>query len=468
MSESGDLENPHQADMTRGVRALLGDPKKAVLKLSTPMIVAMLVQSLYNIADGIWVSGLGADALAAIGLFFPVFMFIISIAVGISIGGSATISRKIGARNKELADSAANHTLIIGIGLGIILTLILFLFIDSLFSLIGTKGRPVFLAMGYARILIAGTVILLFSNVASGILRGEGDTKRAMYAMVFGSLLNIVLDPIFIYRFRLGVVGAAWATLTSISASAVVFIFWLFIKRDTYVTINLKGFRFNGRIIFEILRVGIPSSFAQFSMALAMFILNVIVVKVAGTNGIAVFTSAWRIIMLGIVPLLGIAIGVTAVTAAAYGAQDFDKLDRGYLYGIKFGFLIELGIVSAVLIFAPQIAHLFTYSRGAVHIFKELVTALRWLVIFLLVTPFGLLTSSMFQGIGRGENSLAVTILRTLIMQVFFSYLLGYYFNFGLRGVWWGIVIGNILASIISFTWGRFTIQRLRLQTAGV
>ena len=246
-----------------------------------------------------------------------------------------------------------------------------------------------------------------------------------------------------------------------------VFIFWLFIKRDTYVTINLKGFRFNGGIVFEILRVGIPSSFAQFSMALAMFILNVIVVKVAGTNGIAVFTSAWRIIMLGIVPLLGIAIGVTAVTAAAYGAQDFDKLDRGYLYGIKFGFLIELGIVSAVLIFAPQIARLFTYSRGAVHIFKELVTALRWLVIFLLATPFGLLTSSMFQGIGRGENSLAVTILRTLIMQVFFSYLLGYYFNFGLQGVWWGIVIGNIVASVISFTWGRLTIHGLKLHSSG-
>lgn len=448
--------------LTRGVETLLGDSRKAVLKLSGPMIIGMLVQSLYNIVDGIWVSGLGTDALAAIGLFFPVFMVIISLAAGIGVGGSSAISRKIGSRNKKMADSAAVHTLVIGIVIGIFLSGFMLLFLKEIFTLIGAKGKVVQLVVSYARVILGGAVLLVFTNIASGILRGEGDTKRAMYAMVLGSGLNIILDPIFIYKLKMGIVGAAWATLASVCVTSVLMIFWLFIKRDTYINIKVTPFKFNSNIVKEILRVGIPSSFAQLSMSLAMFVLNLIVVKAGGTDGIAVFTSAWRIVMIGTVPLLGVATGVTAVTGAAYGARDIAKLETGYLYAIKLGFTIELGIVALIMILAPQLSYLFTYSKGTARISGDLIEALRWLVWFLPSVPFGMLTSAMFQGIGRGENSLAVTILRTLIMQVFFSYLFGISLEFGIVGVWWGIVLGNVTAAAISFVWGRLTVEGLK------
>lgn len=448
--------------LTRGVETLLGDSRKAVLKLSGPMIIGMLVQSLYNIVDGIWVSGLGTDALAAIGLFFPVFMVIISLAAGIGVGGSSAISRKIGSRNKKMADSAAVHTLVIGIVIGILLSGFMLLFLKEIFTLIGAKGKVIQLVVSYARVILGGAVLLVFTNIASGILRGEGDTKRAMYAMVLGSGLNIILDPIFIYKLKMGIVGAAWATLASVCVTSVLMIFWLFIKRDTYINIKVTPFKFNSNIVKEILRVGIPSSFAQLSMSLAMFVLNLIVVKAGGTDGIAVFTSAWRIVMIGTVPLLGVATGVTAVTGAAYGARDIAKLETGYLYAIKLGFTIELGIVALIMILAPQLSYLFTYSKGTARISGDLTEALRWLVWFLPSVPFGMLTSAMFQGIGRGENSLAVTILRTLIMQVFFSYLFGISLEFGIVGVWWGIVLGNVTAAAISFVWGRLTVEGLK------
>lgn len=451
-------------ELTRGVKTLLGDPRKAVLKLSGPMIIGMLVQSLYNIVDGIWVAGLGSNALAAIGLFFPLFMVIISLATGIGVGGSSAISRKIGARDKKMADSAAVHTLVIGILIGILLSGVMLPFLKEIFTSMGIKGKVVQLVVSYARVLLGGAVLLVFTNIASGILRGEGDTKRAMYAMALGSGLNIILDPIFIYKLKMGVVGAAWATLTSISVTAVLMIFWLFIRKDTYVDIGFAHFRFNRRIVKEILRVGIPSSFAQLSMSLAMFVLNIIIVNAGGTDGVAVFTSTWRIMMLGIVPLLGIAIGVTSVTGAAYGAKDVDKLKIGYLYGIRFGFTIELGVVALVMLLAPQLSYLFTYSKAAAHISGDLIRALRWLVWFLPSVPFGMLTSSMFQGIGHGEKSLAVTILRTIILQVFFSYLFGISLRFGLVGVWWGIVLGNVTATTIAFAWGRLTVERLKKQ----
>lgn len=461
MAEVGNIKPQDQLPITRGVKTLLGDPKKAIIELSSPMIIAMLVQTTYNVADGIWVSGLGSDALAAIGLFFPIFMTVISLAAGISIGGSSAISRKIGAGDKEMADSAAVHTILISIGLAIFLSAALFIFIEDIFNLIGAGGQALYLALGYARILIMGTVIIVFSNIAGGILRGEGDTRRAMWAMVIGSGLNIILDPIFIYKLNLGIAGAAWATLISLLVSSTIFAFWLFVRKDTYVALKFVAFKFRQRITFEILRVGIPSSFALFSMALAMFILNIIVVKAGGTDGIAVFTSAWRIVMIGIVPLLGIAMGVTAVTGAAYGARDIEKLKAAYLYGVKIGFLVELAIVTLVVILAPQIARLFTYSKESAHISNDLIHALRWLVLALFTTPFGMVTSSMFRGIGRGENSLAVTILRTIVMQILFSYLFGITFGFGLVGIWWGIVLGNVTAGMIAFIWGQWTIGKL-------
>lgn len=448
--------------ITSGVKTLLGDPKKAVLKLSGPIIIGMLVQSLYNIADGIWVAGLGSDALAAIGLFYPIFMVIISLAVGIGVGGSSAISRKIGAKNKNMADSAAVHTLIIGLATGIILTIFMFPFLKEIFLSTGARGKVIQMVLGYGHILVGGAVILVFTNIATGILRGEGDTKRAMYAMVLGSGLNIILDPIFIYTFKMGIVGAAWATLVSICVTAVLLIFWLFVKKDTYVEIKVLQFKFNWSITKEILRVGVPSSFAQLSMSIAMFILNYIIVKVSGTDGIAVFTSAWRIMMFGVIPLLGIAMGVTAVTGATYGARDIEKLDTAYLYAIKLGFLMEILVSVLILIFAHPLAFLFTYSKSAAHISGYLVTAFRILAWFLPTVPLGMLTSSMFQGIGRGENSLAVTIFRTIIMQVFFAYFFGITLKLGLVGVWWGIVVGNVIASIVAFVWGKFTIKELK------
>jgi len=197
-------------------------------------------------------------------------------------------------------------------------------------------------------------------------------------------------------------------------------------------------------------------------MSLTMFLLNIIIVKAAGTDGIAVFTSAWRIITLGTMPLIGIAMGVTAVTGAAYGARNIDKLKLGYLFGIKFGFILELGIVTLIIVLTPQLSYLFTYSKGAAHISVDLIKAFHWLVWFLPSVPFGMLTSAMFRGIGQGEKSLAVTILRTIIMQVFLSYFFGIFLGLGIIGVWCGIILGNVSGAAVAFIWGRFTVKGLK------
>jgi len=444
--------------VTQGVKNLLGDPKKAILKLSVPMMIGMFVQAIYNIADGVWVAGLGADQLAAVGLFFPFFFIIIALGAGIGIGGSSAISRRIGERNKKDADNTAIHTILIGIIIGLVTSLPLLPFLENIFISFSGNRKVGIMAADYARVLFGGAVIIIFSNVANAILRGEGDAKRAMYALVLGSGLNIVLDPIYIYTLNMGVVGAAWATLTSLTVSSALFLYWLFVKRDTYVDITLKNFQFNKKILKEILGVGIPASAAQLSMSISMVSLNIIVIWAGGTDGVAVFTSGWRIVMLGAIPLMGMAAAATSVTGAAFGAKDKEKLNTAYLYVIKIGILIELGIAILVALFAPRVAYIFTYSEGATRILNDLINFLRWSALIYPTIPLGMLTSAMFQGIGKGKRALVVTILRTIILQAPVAYLLGILLGFGLTGVWLGIVIGNIIAASVAFMWGKITI----------
>ncbi|ASJ07294.1 MATE family efflux transporter [Thermococcus pacificus] len=448
--------------VTKGVQILRGDPKKAIIKLSIPMMIGMSVQTVYNLADGIWVSGLGPEALAAVGLFFPVFMGIIALSSGLGIGASSAIARRIGAKDKKGADNAAIHSLILALILGILLTVTMLPIIGQILTAMGAKGRAVELAIEYSRVLLIGAVVMVFNNVGNGILRGEGDANRAMYAMVLGSGLNIVLDPVFIYTLGFGVVGAAYATLLSMIVTSLFIAYWLFIKRDTYVDITLRDFSPSKEVLKDILRVGIPSSLAQLTMSIAMFFLNRIAIMAGGENGVAVFTSAWRVTMLGIVPILGMASATTAVTGAAYGERNIQKLETAYLYAIKLAFMIELGVVAFIMVFAPQISYLFTYSESALVIKEGLIEALRTLPIFLVLTPFGMMTSAMFQGIGEGEKSLVLTIFRTVVMQVGFAYLFANYTGFGLIGVWMGIVLGNMVAAVVGFTWGRLRVKQLK------
>lgn len=449
-------------NITKGVKDLLGEPKKAILKLSTPMMIAMLVHAFYNIADGFWVAGLGADALASVGLFFPFFFIIIALGMGIGVGGSSAISRRIGAGEKKEADNTAEHTLILGFLISVIISLCGFPFLDEIMRAFSGENKTVALmAISYARIFFIGTPILIFSNIAGSILRGEGDAKRAMYGILIGSILNIILDPIFIYYFGLGVSGAAIASVFSMGISSLLYIYWMFSKKDTYLDISIRNFKYNRRILSEILSVGVPSMLAQLSMSISMIILNKIVVLVGNTDGVAVFTSGWRIVMVATTPIMGLATGVIAVTGAAYGAKNKEKLKTAYLYSVRFGVLLELFIALLVFFFTKEISYIFTYSKEAARISADLIRLLRISTLFYLVVPPGILTSAMFRGIDKGMNSLIVTLIRTFIFQIPLAYILGTYLGWGLTGVWWGIVGGNVIATIFTFTWGFRTVNRI-------
>ena len=312
-------------EQTEGVKTLLGDPKKALIKLSIPMIIAMSVHTIYNLVDALWVSGLGADALAAVGFVYPLFFMALALATGLGVGAGSALSRMIGANNKQGADMVTAHAFILMIITVIIFTVPLFLLSEQIFAILGAGQVVGPLATIYGQIIFAGSVFLFLNYIINAILRGEGDAKRAMYAMILGAGLNIVLDPIFIYTFGLGVAGAAYATVLSFSVSSFLMLYWLIIKKDTFVSFSLKNFRFSRTIVAEIFHVGIPSALMQLSMAITMIIINAIIIIVDTTDGIAIYTTGWRVTMIAILPTLGIATAIVSVSGAASGAKEYDK-----------------------------------------------------------------------------------------------------------------------------------------------
>ena len=447
-------------EYSEGVKTLLGDPKKAIIKLSLPMIVAMSAQTIYNLVDAIWVSGLGADALAAIGFVFPFFFAAMALSNGLGVGGGSAISRRIGARDKDGADNVAVHTIVMMLLLAVLFTIPLFVFAEDVFALIGA-GSATGMAVSYARIIFAGSIFIFITSVASAILRAEGDVKRAMYVMTLGAGLNIILDPIFIYTLDMGIAGAAYATFVSLAISSAVMVNWLLFKKDTYISFNFSGFRFDRVIVREVFRVGIPASVTQLSMSLTMVIMNVMVVVVGSIAGVAVYTTGWRVVSIATLPLVGIATAVVSVTGAAFGARSFDKVSIAHIYATKIGVLLEAVIAVATFIFAPQIAAMFTQAESAAHIAPDLVIFLRIVTLFYVTVPFGMLSSSLFQGTGKGVNALIVTILRTLILTPIFAALFAFNFGMGLTGIWWGLVAANVIGPAVAFIWARLYVRGL-------
>jgi putative MATE family efflux protein len=457
---SGTAEEKRKEGLTRGVSLLTGDPKTAVWKLSGPMMAAMLLMSLYNLVNAIWVAGLGPDALAAVGFMTPVFMIFIGLGNGLGAGVSSAIARRIGAGNRAGADNAAMNGLVISLVVAVILTIPLIVFAEPIAVLFGA-GSVAPLAAEYGRVIFTGSVFILFTNIAYSILRGEGDTRRTMYAMAGSSVLNAALDPVLIYGAGLGVAGAAIATVISLAAVTGVLLYWFFGKKDTYISFSFGTFQPEKQTIADILRVGVPASLEYVFMSILSIIVNIVLVMVAGTDAVAVYTSGWRLVMFAVIPELAISTTLVAIVGASFGSRNYRKLQTAHGYSVRLGLIIAAAMTGLILMFAPQIAYLFAYTEASAYLAPEIATFLRVISLVFLVIPLGLMSVSVFQGTGKGLTSLFLNILRNLAFVAVFVWLFAIVLSYGETGVWFGIVIGNILGGCVSYTWARFYISRL-------
>ena len=455
------INSPLGEDKTKGVSLITGDPRKAIVKLSGPMIISMLLMTLYNLVNAIWVAGLGGAALAAVGFVTPMYLILVGLSNGLGAGAASAIARYIGADNKKCANNATLHSLLITIGISIILTVLLIVFLKPILMLLGA-GNTIDLAVQFGQVTFAGTILMLFTGVGYGILRAEGDAKRTMYAMIISSVMNMVLDPILIYWAGWGISGAAWGTVISMGFVSVVLLYWFFIKKDTYVSFSIKDFMPDKKVAKDILGVGLPASAEFLIMSILAGIVNGLLVVVAGTDAVAVYSAGWRVVMMATMPIIAVGTSVITVAGVSYGARKYENVSIAHRYSTKLGLIIAAITSALTFVFAPYIAMVFAYTPQSASLAPTIAAFLQVMCFFYIFMPPGVMSSSVFQGAGKGMTSLTLTALRNLVFIAIFAYIFAIFFGLGEYGVWWGIVAGDILGGVVAYVWARTYIRRLQ------
>ena len=442
------------------VEVMLGNPKKALLKMSVPLIISLLISSFYNLIDAAWVSGLGADALAGVGFFTPIFMVLVGFGNGLGAGASFAISKYIGEDDKFKADNASIHSILLDVIISIILTMVLLVFLNPILNVMGA-GETIGFATDYGVIILLGSVFIILSNALYGIFRGEGDSKRPMYAMIVSAILNIILDPIFIYNLHLGVKGAAIATLTSAISVIVILIYWFYVKKDAYLKPYLSNFKFERDISIDIVKVGIPASIQLLNNAFFAAVFSALLVYVGSTDSVAVYSTGWRIVIITTTPLLAIGTALISVIAANFGAKNYKNIQTAHRYSMKVSLVIAIIVMILTNVFAADIASIFASSGSSARISGELTSFIAWIVIYYPTMAVGVPSTYVFQGIGKGITAMFQTIMRETGFTIFFAVLFSVVLNYGVWGAWMGIVLGEIVSNNLTGVWADWQIKKL-------
>ena len=446
---------------TRGVNLLRGNPEKAVKKLAWPLMLSMIVVSLYSIIDSFWIAGLGVDQLAAIGFVVPLGYLIISIGTSLGAGITAVVSRYIGEKNDEMADNAAIHSILLSILTSIIVTIIFSLFLRELIIFMGGRGIALDYAMEYGRIYFLASIFVVMPEALYGLLSSEGDNKRTMYVLVLCAVVNMILDPIFIYILNMGILGAAIATILSLAIVLMIIFYWIYVKKDTYVKPTLDKFNYNQGIITDILKVAVPATCEMILITFITAIMHFIILEVSTTDYIAVFENGWRMVMLATEPMIAISTALVSIVAVNYGARKYENIKRAYNYSMKLGTLFGIAALVIFIVFAPQLAYLFSYGETSIRLLDPTTTFFRIFAGFFIVFPAGIISTYVFQGLGKGVHSLIFTIIRELICATFFAVLFGIILDWGINGVWFGVLVGYTVGGLIAIVYAKWYLGKI-------
>ena len=449
----------HTNQKTPPLQLFIDNPSKSMWNLAIPIMAGMGIQTLYTIIDMIFIGRLGGNAIAAVAFNMPIFFFVMGLSFGLGNGVTASIARFIGADDKVNADNSAEHAVAIAFLISAVLTSVGLIYGKDILILMGCTQEILPLAWDYLRVSCYGISFGVFSGFFRSILAGEGEMKLPMIVAGLGTVLNTILDPIFIFYLDYGVTGAAWATTISQIIVFCIFIYMLFIKHRTYIRFKLKDFSPSSFIIYDIIKVGIPVSMSMVVMAIGQLVFNRLLVNYS-TNAVAAYQIGGRIDMLVFLPIFGIASALTTMVGMFYGANEINKIKFISRYGVRSSLIIT-SICSALLyIFAPPVISIFTSDPTIQKI------SIDYLRIISLLFPFisiGLTIGRILQGLGQGMPSLIITTIRVIGVAGPLAYYFTFIQNKPVEWIWYSMFISGIFATIISIVWVTITFKKLSI-----
>ncbi len=427
----------------------LNNPEKGLWKLALPVMAGMGIQTLYTIVDMIFIGRLSGEAIAAVAFNMPLFFFVLGLTMGLGSGVTASIARFIGAKDKVNADNSAEHAVVIGLGISIILTTLGFVYGRDILMKIGATESVIDLSWSYLRVICIGLPFMVLSAFFRSILTGEGDTKFPMTVAALGTILNIILDPIFIFTLGLGVAGAAWATAISQIIVFIIFVYMLFVKEHSYITFRLKDFKPSSFIMKDIIKVGLPASISMVIMSFGQLVFNRILVHFS-TDAVAAYQVGGRIDMVIFLPIMSIAFGLTTLVGMFHGAQELDKVKYIIKYGLTRSFLITTVISIIVYVFAPQLIMGFTKD---IYIQNAAVKYLRLMSIVYPLIATAMPCGRILQGFGLGMPMLIITAVRVLLISSPLALFFVFVQNRPLEWIWYSMMISTGVSFVVAVSW---------------
>ncbi|AVQ37468.1 MATE family efflux transporter [Clostridium botulinum] len=418
---------------------------KVLLKLSVPAIIAMLINAIYNIVDTMFVGMLNnTSAIAAVSIVYPLFMFIGAIGVMFGAGGASYLSRLLGEKKKEEADKTLTSTIIIGCIFSLIFTVISIIFLDKFLLMYGATETIMPYAREYGYTIVLGAIFTIGTGIMSNTIRAEGNSKYSMIATCIGGVINIILDPIFMFKFGMGIKGAAVATVISQIVSFV-FLLRYYYSKKSYIKLGIKFFKPTFNMFFEILKIGIPIFVTQVLASFALGFMN-LGAKPYGDAAVAAMGIVFRVMSIGFYIVFGIGQGFQPVAGYNYGAKNFTRLKEAVKLSIKWSIISGIVISILFIVFAEGCMLIFTRDREVINIgIKAFRAASLLFPLFGYVNTYAVL----YQALGKALGAFILSISRQGIFYIPLMYILPKFM--GLEGVIFCQTAADGLAFIETF-----------------
>jgi putative MATE family efflux protein len=413
---------------------------------SWPAIIAMVVNSLYNIIDRIFVGrGVGSIAIAATTVAFPIMLILLAMSVLIGVGATSLISIRLGENRKQDAEKIIGNAMVMLILLPICISILYFLFSDSILIFFGADIKVLPYAKDFTNIVMAASALGSISMGMVNFIRAEGNPRMAMYTQIIGTLINIVLNYLFVMRLGFGIKGSALATVCGQTFSTI-WVLSYFFWGPSLLKIRLKNLRLHKSLVFGIMSIG----FAPFAMQLANSLQNTILNKALMTYGGDMALSAMGIIgsvaTLMFMPILGISQGAQPIIGFNYGARQYDRVREALKKAVIVGTLIALAGACSVQLWATQIVGLFSNNNVALTTLAS--HAMKTFFLMFPVAGFQIVSSQYFQAVGKPVQSTILGLSRQLLLLVPLLLILPHFW--GIEGVWRTPPIADILSALIT------------------
>lgn len=429
---------------------------KLILSFSIPCVISMLINSIYNIVDQIFIGkGVGTLGNAATNVIFPLIIIFNAVAGLIGNGAATNLSLKLGEKNKKAAAKSIGQAVSLTIILSIVISGIAYIFLPQLVYLFGCTESVYKYAVDYGRIIVIGAPFMLIYSSFSSIIRADGSPKYSMIMLVIGAIINIILDPIFIFGFDMGVKGGALATIIGQIVSFVIAIIYLFKIKSVKLTKN--DFKLD-KDVFRILALGISSFITQATILVLFIFMNNILTKLGANTKfgadipLSVYGVISKINSLYISTVLGISIGSQPIIGFNYGAGNKFRVKETIRKVLIINFIIGIIFNLLFVLFPKQITGIFISSNDvSYNLFMEF--AVLMCHSFLLVISLNALemtTSIVIQSLGNVVKSTAVTFIRQIMLLIPISLILAFVFNKGIYGVLYAGCIADVLCFIIT------------------